>query len=498
MKYGNSDKPLNDNHSAPDNTGFQSFYYRGSNDGSSGDVGGSSGDENDYGEKVVRRQPRRQRTPPPPLKTIIDRKANKVYQQTHLLGEGSYGYVHVAVDENGEKVALKTFKIFDIKESDVERERQAYQMIREHQPYHPNVVAPISYFKDGMIPCVTMELCSDKTLDTLLESRNALQEHEVRYFGQQLVAGVGHLHSLGLVHGDLKPLNLLLTENLMLKVGDFGQTRELTEGKGFRDAVGSLGFQAPEIFREEGLTYAVDVFAIGAVFFKMLLGIDYKLPGKMTDGNKPVKINGSLSLNARDLLERTLESDPKSRIKMPDLAVHPFLTDGPIPQQLSWDILRRAAPLATEDIGCQDPGVAAQTPEDAAQTPKDIDQTPEVAAQTQEEPGQAPDPAEPYFDPEDIGLLDDIFAEVEAKQAQAKMTDGGKNQKGTKKVAVCGDKTVREEDYNDENEEEERAKGHKKAKAMQKGVVREKEAPEDKEGGQGGDQFDWLTHLLSP
>ncbi|KAF9110576.1 hypothetical protein BGX30_007929 [Mortierella sp. GBA39] len=116
----NSDKALNDNHPAPNSTGFPSFYDCGSDGEGSGGcgAGGSSGEENDYGEKVVQRQPRRQRTPPPPLKTHIDKNVNKTYRQTHLLGEGSFGHVHVAVDEKGEKVALKTFKIFDIANAD--------------------------------------------------------------------------------------------------------------------------------------------------------------------------------------------------------------------------------------------------------------------------------------------------------------------------------------------------------------------------------------------
>ena len=81
--------------------------------------------------------------------------------------------------------------------------------------------------------------------------------------------------------------------------------------------VGNLRFQAPEVLRKERLTDAVDVFAIGAILFKMLLGVDYMLPGEMVDGKKPVIFNRSMSSNAKDLLERTLESDPKSRIKMP-------------------------------------------------------------------------------------------------------------------------------------------------------------------------------------
>ncbi|KAK5828125.1 kinase-like domain-containing protein, partial [Linnemannia elongata] len=162
-----------------------------------------------------------------------------------------------------------------------------------------------------------------------LEARNTLQEHEVRYFGQQLVAGVAHLHSLGLVHCDLKPLNLLLTEDLVLKVGDFGQAQDLKrkqEAPVSRYDYDILGFQGPEVLKRESLTSALDIFSIGAIFFRMLLGITYKLPDEMADGKiKPVQANAKMSANARDLLQRTLEYEPNNRIKMPDLLVHPFL-----------------------------------------------------------------------------------------------------------------------------------------------------------------------------
>ncbi|KAF9107179.1 hypothetical protein BGX30_008766, partial [Mortierella sp. GBA39] len=144
---------------------------------------------------------------------------------------------------------------------------------------------------------------------------------------------------MNLVHGDLKPLNLFLTEELVLKVGDFGQTQDMDEHEEFRTTlllthikkvVGTQGFQAPEVLREERHTDALDVFAIGAILFRMLLGVTYKLPSKTAAGAmKPVKINGSVSPHAKDLLQRTLQSNPGSRITMPDLLTHPFLTDGP-------------------------------------------------------------------------------------------------------------------------------------------------------------------------
>ncbi|KAG9070746.1 Serine/threonine-protein kinase plk1 [Linnemannia hyalina] len=504
-----SDKALNGNHPAPNSTGLPSLYDCGSDGEGSGGcgAGGSSGEEDDYGEKVVQRQPRRQRTPPPPLKTIIDKAANKTYRQTHLLGEGSFGHVHVAVDEKGEKVAIKTFKIFDIANADVsidfcyskhvwtfdwvEREWRACMTIRDHQPHHPNVVAPISFFKDGMIPCLTMELCSNKTVDTLLEARGSLREHEVRYFGQQLVAGVDHLHSLNLFHNDLKPLNLLLTEELVLKVGDFGQAQDLKEGKVFRNVVGTPGFQAPEVLNRERHTYALDVFAIGAILFRMLLGATYQLPGKTADSKrKPLKNIGGLSPNARDLLQRTLECDPGSRITMADLLTHPFLTDGPVPQSVSWDILRTAAPLPTEDDASDLDGAyqveviksqeeeGTKAPEeqigaqvgDSVEEEKEKDEE-EEETQPQEEAAQTfqvAEPLEPVVDLDDIDL-DDIF-----EQSQ---------------------KVWEDDSDEDDEEEEERAKGRKKAKAIQKGAVKEGKAPEDKDGGHGGGQDYWHTYL---
>ncbi|KAF9543028.1 Serine/threonine-protein kinase plk1 [Mortierella hygrophila] len=477
-----SDKALNDNHPPPNSTSLPSFYDCGSDGEGSCGAGGSSGEENDYGEKVVQRQPRRQRTPPPPLKSVTDKAANKTYRQTHLLGEGSFGHVHVAVDEKGEKVALKTFKIFDIRNEDVEREWRACMTIRDHQPRHPNVVAPISCFKDGMIPCLTMELCSNKTVDTLLEARGSLREHEVRYFGQQLVAGVAHLHSMTLVHGDLKPLNLFLTEELVLKVGDFGQTQDMYELEGLWDVVGTPGFQAPEVLRKGKHTDALDVFAIGAILFRMLLGVTYKLPSKTAAGaTRPVKINGSVSPHAKDLLQRTLESNPGSRITMADLLIHPFLTDGPVPQSVSWDILRTAAPLPTED-DTSDPDGAYQVEviksqeEDDAKTPeeqigsqlgdsvKEEKDEEEEEAQTQEEVTQTSkvaEPSEPVVDIDDIDL-DDIFEQVEE----------------AKKVKIA--KKVREDDSNDDKEEEEeKDEGEEKYEEEEESQTQEVAGPSD-------------------
>ncbi|KAK3839581.1 MAG: kinase-like domain-containing protein [Linnemannia elongata] len=141
----------------------------------------------------------------------------------------------------------------------------------------------------------------------------------------------------GWVHRNIKTCQPLLVE-LGIKIGDLGDVSgsdAITSGNNDAILVGSLGLQAPEVLKRQKLTDALDVFSIGAILFKLLLGVTYKPPVETAAGEKPVRSNGSLSLEAKDLLQRTLESDPTTRIKMLDLLVHPFLTDGPIPQSLS-------------------------------------------------------------------------------------------------------------------------------------------------------------------
>ncbi|KAG0066108.1 hypothetical protein BGZ89_007594, partial [Linnemannia elongata] len=303
---------------------------------------------------------------------------------------------------------------------------------------------------------------------------------------------------------------------LVLKVSDFGQAQELEEGKNLRDVVGSLGFQSPEVLKEERLTSALDIFSIGAILFRMLLGVTYKLPGEIPDGKtKPVQANAKMSAEARDLLQRTLEYEPNNRIKMPDLIAHPFLTDGPIPQSVSWDILNKAAPLATEDNASETDGncqgedsksqeeKTAETleepriqeeEEEAAHTHEEVSQTHEEGALAQEVEAELSEPVEPNVDFDDVDL-DAIFAEVEeAKKAKAFVVEEAKKQKGNKYIAVCGGKKVWDDDSDDEEEE---VKGRKKVKVMQRVAVSEKKAPEDKEGGHCGDQDAWPTYLFN-
>ncbi|KAG0036723.1 hypothetical protein BGZ89_008351, partial [Linnemannia elongata] len=162
---------------------------------------------------------------------------------------------------------------------------------------------------------------------------------------------------------------------------------------------------------------------------------------------------------------------------MPDLLAHPFLINGPIPQSVSWDMLKNVAPLAAEDNAADTDGdcqgeisklweeEAAEALEDEARTQEEeeeeavkeeevaiaqgnvagsqlgVAQTQEEGdAQAQEEEAEHSEPAVPEVDLDDVDL-DDIFAEVEeAKLARSIAADRALKQKGNKDFAVCGGK----------------------------------------------------------
>ncbi|KAF9127854.1 Inactive serine/threonine-protein kinase plk5 [Mortierella sp. 14UC] len=171
------------------------------------------------------------------------------------------------------------------------------------------------------------------TLEDLLMVRKTLQEHEVRYFGRQLVEGMAYLHGLNLIHGDTKPLNLMLTKGMALKIGDFG------------GQIGSYGYQAPEALQHQKHTQALDIWALGGIFYRMLVGVCYKPSRGKGKQMRTVPVHQpTLSKYANDLLSKTLHTSPDSRWKCAQLLQHPFFTSGALPELMTWESFQKVAP----------------------------------------------------------------------------------------------------------------------------------------------------------
>jgi serine/threonine-protein kinase len=151
---------------------------------------------------------------------------------------------------------------------------------------HPNVVRvyDVGEDDDGR-PFIAMEYVEGETLADLVSRRGLLPAREVAELGIQACRALAAAHEAGLVHRDVKPQNLLLRSDGVLKLGDFGvavgleSTRLTMAGT----VLGTAAYLAPEQARGEEVTAAADVYGLGAVLYELLTGRPPRNPATIAE-----------------------------------------------------------------------------------------------------------------------------------------------------------------------------------------------------------------------
>jgi eukaryotic-like serine/threonine-protein kinase len=196
------------------------------------------------------------------------------YELVRPLGHGAMATVDLAQDvELDRPVALKRLAENLARDEDLRRRfvREARLAARLS---HPNVVRVFDVGEDEGRPFIAMEYVEGETLAELVARRGPLPAADVATLGVQMCSALAAAHAAGLVHRDVKPQNLLLGSDGVLKLGDFGiavgheGTRLTLEGT----VLGTAGYLAPEQARGEQVTAAADIYAVGAVLYELLTG----------------------------------------------------------------------------------------------------------------------------------------------------------------------------------------------------------------------------------
>ena len=205
--------------------------------------------------------------------SVVTRVARR-YELVRPLGHGAMATVDLAQDvELDRPVALKRLAENLARDEDLRRRfvREARLAARLA---HPNVVRVFDVGEDDGRPFIAMEYVEGETLAELVARRGPLPPAEAATLGMQMCAGLAAAHAAGLVHRDVKPQNLLLGTDGVLKLGDFGiavgyeGTRLTLAGT----VLGTAGYLAPEQARGEEVTAAADIYAVGAVLYELLTG----------------------------------------------------------------------------------------------------------------------------------------------------------------------------------------------------------------------------------
>jgi eukaryotic-like serine/threonine-protein kinase len=197
------------------------------------------------------------------------------YEIGELLGEGGIGQVHSAFDTVLQReVAMKSLRPEVLSDANfVERFRaEATSLARLN---HPNITTIYSLIPDGKNLYMVMERVRGHTLDDILKERNApIAVRESLAITAQAADGLAYAHSMGVIHRDIKPSNLMIAENGVLKIMDFGiarvrGTQRLTRSGSI---VGTLAYMSPEQLRGEEGDETCDLYSLAIVLYEMLSG----------------------------------------------------------------------------------------------------------------------------------------------------------------------------------------------------------------------------------
>jgi serine/threonine protein kinase len=219
------------------------------------------------------------------------------YRLLRCLGSGGFGAVFEAEEiDTSLRVAVKLLNrsaLHDIRMR--ERFLQEARMIAELRS--PHIVRLYDYAVNGRTPYLVMELVSGQNLGSLLV-KGVLSARRVLHIMSQVAAALGEAHSLGIVHRDIKPDNILLTKERgqddFVRVIDFGVARLRGGFTQPSDVLGTPAFISPETLANEPVDGRCDLYAIGVLLWQAILG---ELPFPST--NQAVMMSSHLSAPRR-------------------------------------------------------------------------------------------------------------------------------------------------------------------------------------------------------
>ncbi|KAJ4726017.1 Protein kinase [Melia azedarach] len=275
------------------------------------------------------------------------------YVHERKIGAGSYGKVVLYRSSlDGKHYAIKAFhKSHLLKLRVAPSETAMTDVLREvlimKMLDHPNIVNLIEVIDDPSSDhfYMVLEYVEGKWDSDESGQPGAIGESTARKYLRDIVSGLMYLHAHNVVHGDIKPDNLLVTRTETVKIGDFSVSQVFEDDNDeLRRSPGTPVFTAPECCL--GLTYrgrAADTWAVGITLYYMILG-QYPFLGETLQDTYDKIVNNSLILPddmnplLRNLLEGLLCKDPTQRMTLNDVAQHTWVVgeDGPIPQYLCW------------------------------------------------------------------------------------------------------------------------------------------------------------------
>jgi tetratricopeptide (TPR) repeat protein/predicted Ser/Thr protein kinase len=196
------------------------------------------------------------------------------YEIIEILGQGGMGAVYKATDlELSRTVALKVIRP-DLARDKAIVDRFKQELLLAHQVTHRNVIRIYDLSEADGMKFITMEYVEGENLLSLIREKKKFSPEEAVEIMQQVCRALEAAHTVGVIHRDLKPQNIMRDKTGRILVMDFGLARTL-EGDGMTQTgalVGTMEYMSPEQALGKTLDQRSDIFALGLIFYEMLTG----------------------------------------------------------------------------------------------------------------------------------------------------------------------------------------------------------------------------------
>ncbi|GBB83773.1 hypothetical protein RclHR1_10440006 [Rhizophagus clarus] len=274
------------------------------------------------------------------------------WQQGKFIGGGAFGSVYLAVNlDTGDLMAVK-----EIRFQDPSSLTTLYKSVKEEMSVmemldHPNIVSyyGIEVHRDKVY--IFMEYCQGGSLASQLEHGRIEDEGVIQYYVYQMLHGLGYLHENDIVHRDIKPDNILLDHNGVIKFVDFGAAKILAKNQktmgrttmaqksktNVHSLTGTPMYMAPEIITggEKGRKGSMDIWSLGCCVLEMATGRrpwsnldnEWAVMYHVVTGHPPLPDPSQLSELGMDFLKQCFIRSAQQRPSAKELLKHPWIED---------------------------------------------------------------------------------------------------------------------------------------------------------------------------
>jgi serine/threonine-protein kinase len=251
-------------------------------------------------------------------------KINDRYQIIKTLGEGGMANVFLAHDNILDRnVAVKVLR-GDLASDEKFVRRFQREALSASSLSHPNIVEMYDVGEDEGQYYIVMEYVDGKTLKQVLKQRGHLSITEVVDIMLQVTDGMAHAHDAYIIHRDIKPQNIMILSNGMIKITDFGVATALnsTQLTQTNSVMGTVHYLPPEQANGKGSTIRSDIYSMGIMMYELLTGlVPYKGESAVEIALKHLKeplpsirkINPSIPQSIENIIIKATAKNPKNR-----------------------------------------------------------------------------------------------------------------------------------------------------------------------------------------